>query len=126
MKPSPQITFKNLPESDALKDLVYKRLDRLDRLFPRIIDCHVLIESPHRHHYRGNHIRVRVELYVPGKRLVVSRDPDLNSAHKDAQVAVRDSFNSIDRQLQDYARELRGDVKTHSRSEVSESGISLA
>ncbi|HEV3242661.1 MAG TPA: hypothetical protein VGY14_05390 [Methyloceanibacter sp.] len=36
-----------------------------------------------------------------------------NQAHEDVYVAIRDSFDAAVRQLEDHARRLRGDVKSH-------------
>lgn len=113
MKLSPQISFRNVTETQAILDSVQKHVDRLDRFFPRIMGCRVIIESPHKHRQRGRHYHVRVDLTVPGKEIIVSRDPEKSEAHKDIYVAIRDAFNAATRQLEDYARELRGEVKHH-------------
>ena len=57
--------------------------------------------------------RVRVDLGVPGREIVVGRDPQAHHAHEDAHVAVRDAFDAVRRLLEDYVRERRGDVKLH-------------
>ena len=113
MKLTPEITFRALPRSDALEAEVHQRIEKLDRFFQHIMSCHVVIEAAHKHHHKGNLYHVRVTLTVPGRELVVSRDPGKHQAHEDPYVAVRDAFNAVQRQLEDYARELRGDVKTH-------------
>jgi cold shock CspA family protein len=56
---------------------------------------------------------VRIEIGVPGDRIVVRRSPDEHAAHLDPYVAVRDAFREARRQLEDYARRTRGDVKSH-------------
>jgi cold shock CspA family protein len=54
---------------------------------------------------------VRIDLTVPGKELVVARDPSLHLAHEDVLVAIRDSFDAARRELMDYARLQRGQAK---------------
>ena len=117
MKLTPQITFRNIPESDAILDAVQKRVDRLDRFFPRIMGCRVLLELPHKHRNRGQHYHVRVDLTVPGKELIVNRNPEHKEAHQDLYVAIRDAFDAATRQLEDYARLRRGEVKHHESQE---------
>ena len=56
---------------------------------------------------------VRLDLNVPGKEIVVGRDPEAHRKHEDAHVAVRDAFDAVRRLLEDYARERRGDVELH-------------
>jgi ribosome-associated translation inhibitor RaiA len=113
MKITPQITFKNTPESPALVEAVLNRVDHLERMFPRVLACRVLIETPHHRHHKGNIFQIRISLSVPGKEIVVNREPGKNLAHTDVYVAIRDAFNAADRRLKNYARELRGEVKSH-------------
>jgi ribosomal subunit interface protein len=108
-----QVSFRNMDRSDALEVKVRERVDRLERFFDHIISCRVVIEAPHRHHNKGKHYNVRVELAVPGKTLLVNRDPTSRQAHEDAHVALRDAFQAMQRQLQDYVRTLQGQVKAH-------------
>lgn len=113
MKITPEITFRGLPRSDALEADVRQKIEKLDRFFEHIMRCRVVLEAAHKHHHKGNLYHVRVTLNVPGRELVVSRNPEKHQAHEDPYVAVRDAFDAAQRQLEDYARELRGDIKTH-------------
>jgi hypothetical protein len=57
---------------------------------------------------------VRVDLTVPGGELAVTRGPSpLHQAHEDPLVAIRDAFDAARRELMDYARRQRGQVKAH-------------
>jgi ribosome-associated translation inhibitor RaiA len=120
--------------SEAVAGRIQSEAARLDEFFPRITSCRVVVEAPHRHHRRGELFHVRVELGVPGCEIVASHEPSPHAAlqhqeagalkkreeahpeHKDVYVAIRDAFAGARRQLQDYARRLRGDVKTHTRA----------
>ena len=113
MKLTPEITFRGFPRSEALEADVRQKLGKLDRFFEHIMSCRVILEAGHKHHHKGNLYHVRVVLTVPGQELVVSRDPKQHQAHEDPYVAVRDAFDAAKRQLEDYARSLRGDVKIH-------------
>ncbi len=108
-----EITFRNMDASEAVEARVRGKVAKLERFFDGIIGCHVAIQAPHRRRHKGKQYHVRIELRVPGAELVGSRDPGDDSAHEDVYVAVRDAFDAIARQLEDYARKLRGDVKTH-------------
>ena len=72
-----------------------------------------MIESVHRRHHKGNLYHVRIDLRVPGSELVVKRHPAQHAAHEDVYVAIRDAFDDARRELQDYVRKRRGQVKTH-------------
>lgn len=99
MKTPLQISFHDLPPSASLEAQTRRYVDGLTKVFDRIISCHVAIEAPHRHHHHGRLYRVRVELGVPGRTIVVGRSPDEHAAHADAHVALRDTFRAARRRL---------------------------
>jgi len=108
-----QISFRNMEPSEAMEQAVRDRAEKLDQFFDRIMSCRVMVEALHRHHRQGNTYHVRIDITVPGEELAVSRDPGKDHAHEDAYVAIRDAFDAARRQLEDYARRARQDVKTH-------------
>ncbi|MDY6943868.1 MAG: ribosome-associated translation inhibitor RaiA [Pseudomonadota bacterium] len=108
-----QISYRDITPSPAIQAAVQAKIDKLERLFDGIIGCRVMIEAPHQHHHKGKIYHIRIDLTVPGAELVVNRDPGAHHAHEDIYVAIRDAFNAMNRQLEDYARKLRGKVKTH-------------
>ncbi len=108
-----QITFRHMDTSEALAARIRERAEELDQICDRIISCRVAVERQHARHQQGNLFRVRVDVTVPGREVVVGRDPAADHAHEDAHVAVRDSFDAARRLLEDYVRERRGDVKLH-------------
>ncbi|HVO26875.1 MAG TPA: HPF/RaiA family ribosome-associated protein [Candidatus Margulisiibacteriota bacterium] len=108
-----QISFRGMEPSDAVETKVRERAARLDRFYDRIMGCRVVVESPHRRHHQGKLFHVRVDLTVPGGELAVTREPAEHHAYEDVFVAIRDAFDAAQRQLEDYARRQRGDLKTH-------------
>ncbi len=108
----PQITFRNLDTSESVKEQIERRAAALGQFFDKIVDCKVVVEASHRHHH-GRLYHVAITLFVPGAEIVVNRDPKEHHAHEDIHVAVRDAFDAARRQLEDYARRTRGEVKRH-------------
>jgi len=108
-----QITFHNMQRSDAVEAKIRGRAEKLERFCDSITGCRVAVEAPHHHHAAGSHFLVRVEVTVPGEKLVVHREPDAHHAYTDVYVAIRDAFDTMRRQLQDYERRRRGQVKAH-------------
>lgn len=108
-----QITFRHMEPSPAIEAAVREKAAKLDAFFDRITGCRVVIEAPHRRHHQGKLYHVRIDLTVPGEELVVRRDPPEHREHEDPYVAVRDAFDAMKRQLQDYVRRVRGSVKVH-------------
>ncbi|MBL6615229.1 MAG: HPF/RaiA family ribosome-associated protein [Reyranella sp.] len=107
-----QITFRNIDASPAVEAKIRERARELEQFFERIVSCRVVIEAPNRRR-QGDLFHIRVDLKVPGKEIVVKRDPPGHHAHEDIYVAVRDCFDAVRRQLEDHVRRRRGDVKTH-------------
>ncbi len=108
-----RIAFRNIEPPIGAEEEVRTRANELERFFDRIIACSVVLEAHHRHHREGNLYHVRIELIVPEREILVRREPPEHHAHEDMHVAIRDAFDAAQRQLQDHAREMRGDVKTH-------------
>jgi hypothetical protein len=127
-----QVSFHGVPHSDALDTHIRERVAWLEQFYSGVVSCRVFVELPHRHRDDGRHFHVSIELTVPGHApLVVSREPSLHrslqrtetaahrkateieGAHRYARAAVNEAFDAARRRLQDFAREQRGDVKTH-------------
>lgn len=108
-----QITFHNMQGSDALEAKIRSRAEKLEKFCNAIIGCHIALEVPHHHHAAGRHYLVKVEVTVPGEKLIARREPDAHHAYTDVYVAVRDVFDTMRRQLEDYERRRRGQVKAH-------------
>jgi cold shock CspA family protein len=107
------ITFRNFERSEKIEDDIRVHASKLEEFCDRITSCRVVIEEPHHHHHKGNLYHVRVLVSVPQRELVVDREPAEHHAHEDAHVTLRDAFDAMRRQLEDYVRELRSDVKVH-------------
>lgn len=108
-----QVTFRDIPSSNALYAHVEKRAAKLDTFFDRIHKCHVVVEAPHRHHSKGKKYHCRIDLHLPGKELVVSKN--LDDAKEDAYAAIDDAFADAERSLEEFARLMQPDTKTHLR-----------
>jgi len=108
-----QVTFRHMDTSDAVMAVIREKAEKLDRFSEHIMACRVVVEAPHQHHHKGNLYKVSVDITVPGGEIFASRGTDKNHAHEDVYVAIRDAFNAAKRQLEDYAREIRRDIKSH-------------
>lgn len=105
---SVQVTFRDIPYSEAIENNIKDHADKLNEFYHQIINCKVVLNISQNHKHQGKLFNVRINLAVPGKELVVTRQEN-----KDTYVAIRDAFNALARQLEDYVRRRRGDVKTH-------------
>lgn len=108
-----QVTFRRVAASPAVEARIRERAEALDRFFDRITSCRVAVECENARQGQGASYRVRIDLKVPGREIVVGRDAGARRRYQDIHVAVREAFDAAQRLLEDYARQLRGDVKTH-------------
>jgi len=108
-----QVTFRDMLPSDAVTAHVEKRAAKLENFYDRIVKCHVVLEEPHRHHRHGKRFHARIEMTVPGKTLVVSKNLEDNQV--DAYAALDDAFADAERVLTEHARSASHDGKTHAR-----------
>jgi ribosomal subunit interface protein len=103
-----QITIRDMEHSEALETHIRDKVNKLEEFFNHIMSCRVVVEMPHKHHQQGKQFNVRIDIGVPGSEIAVNRDHA-----EDVYVALRDAFDAAKRQLEDYARKMRGDIKTH-------------
>lgn len=108
MKIPLQITVRNASVSEVVKNEIRERVDKLEQFSSNVMGCHVTVDSPHRHQHQGMKYAVQIDLTVRGAELVVKRQPD-----EDIYVAIRDAFDAARRQMEEYERRLRGEVKNH-------------
>jgi ribosomal subunit interface protein len=108
-----QVTFRDIPSTPSLSAHVERRAAKLDTFFSRIMSCHVVVEAPYRHSKHGARFHVRIDLHLPGRELVVTKN--LDDSKEDAHAAIDDAFSDAERALEAHARLLQPDMKTHSR-----------
>ena len=99
-----QLTFRRMAHSEALAAHLGRRAEKLERLFDRIISCHVVVELAGHHHRHGDRYRVSINLGLPGRELLVKHvlpddEPTTETAHATADRA----FDEAERQLEDWA-----------------------
>ena len=103
-----QITIRGIEHSEALETHIRDKVNKLEEFFDHITSCRVVVELPHKHHQQGKQFNVRLDIGVPGSEIVVNRDHA-----EDVYVALRDGFDAAKRQIEEYARKIRGDIKSH-------------
>ncbi len=113
MQTPPEISFRNVEATPELKAAIKGRIEDMEKLYDLLIGCHVMVESRHRRRQTGNPVQVRIEVTLPGRRLVVNRDPSDEPWHADPFLAVGDAFDDLRRRLKEHVRGVRGEVKTH-------------
>lgn len=108
-----QITWRGIEPSAALETRIRELAQRLEKFSSQIVHCHVVIELPHKHAHQGHLYEVHIQITTPGAQIIVQREHRERHTHEDPYVALRDAFRAARRQLEDYERERRQDVKGH-------------
>lgn len=83
------------------------RVDKLERFYHRITRCRIAVEGPSNHHQEGGPWRVRIDIAVPGNELVADKESETLNA------AIQEAFVAAERQVEEFARKRRGEVKTN-------------
>ena len=99
-----QISLHGIAASEVLYTAIRDKANKLERYYPRIASCRVVLELAGRHQRKGRQYVARIDLKVPGHEIAVTHEHD-----EDVQIALRDAFDAARRQLEDYARTQRGD-----------------
>jgi ribosome-associated translation inhibitor RaiA len=108
MKLPVQIQFHGMTHSDALAASAREHAHKLELFTSDITACRVVIDLEEKHKHQGHPFSVRIDLTLPGHELVVNR-----VQHEDANVALREAFDNMKRQLEDVVRRRRGQEKQH-------------
>ena len=98
-----QITFRDMDPSEAVEQAIREKANKLEEFNDRITSCHVVIETPHRHHHKGRVHHIKIHMALPGREVTIDREPE-RGAHEDIYVAIRDAFDAARRQLRDLSK----------------------
>jgi len=104
-----QIAARDFELTEAIETSIREKADKLDQYFERIQSCKVVVEAPIKpHHQKGRVYNVRIQVTIPGKEVVVNREP-----HEDLYVSINNAFNTVYRRLKGEIEKQRGEVKHH-------------
>ena len=110
----PEIVVRDVPGRDRILADIEGRIEELGSAFPYITRCRVMVEPSSRRRVHGNHCHVCLDVHVPGKEVVVRREPDDRDSHE-VDVTIRDAFRTARRQLDEHEKIRRHQVKNHDR-----------
>jgi ribosome-associated translation inhibitor RaiA len=106
-----QITLQDVPHSAALDARIREKVRKLEKLFPRVAACRVVISAPHHHQLHRRLFTVRLNIEIPGSEVVVTRNN-----HEDVYVLLRDAFVTAKRELESVMRRHDRDGVRHAHA----------
>ena len=107
------VRFRGMTPSPAATAAIERQVERLSRVYDRIVHCDVVVEQPHRSQRTGALFHIRIDLVVPTRTISVSRDHGTDATHEDVYAAIADAFRAARRQLEAHAEIQRGEIKAH-------------
>jgi ribosome-associated translation inhibitor RaiA len=110
-----ELEFQDMAASPAVDQQVADQLKKLEQLYGRITACRIVVKGPGQRHQSGGLYEIKIRLALPdGHEVNVGRTPKADERRSELAFAVNDAFKRAGRQLQENARRMRGDVKSHS------------
>ena len=116
---TPQITYRGMHSSPAMDARILELAAKLDEFHDKITKCHVVMVETDHHKTKGNLFECHIDIHVPGHDVVATQH-----AHEDAYAAITEGFDAAFRQLEDFARKDRGEVKTHRNDRTDNARLS--
>lgn len=109
-----EIEFQEMAVSPEVQDMIADHVKKLEQLYGRITACRVVVKGPGHRHQSGGLYDINIRLALPdGYEVNIGRTPKADERHSDLPFAVNDAFRRAGRQLQDNARRMRGEIKSH-------------
>ena len=102
-----QVVFRGIDHSQAVEEAVHKRAEKLERYSDQIQSLRVTLDSPHNNHHKGKVYHVGVEAFLPNHDIVVNHGQHDKHSHEDIYVAIRDSFDAVERQIKEFYEKQR-------------------
>ncbi|MBX9648528.1 MAG: HPF/RaiA family ribosome-associated protein [Xanthobacteraceae bacterium] len=104
MQIAPEITFEGSESSDAARSQILGEIGRLETHNHRITGCRVKVIAPSHKHRHGIGFQVHIWLTIPPhENIVVNQTGSDDARNEHAQVAIRDAFAALRRQVDSLA-----------------------
>ena len=100
MKIAPEITFEGFNSSVVVRDAISKEIERLEIHNRHITGCRVTVIAPSQKHRHGTGFQVHIWLTIPRhENIVVNHSPVDDARHEHVEVAIKDAFAAVRRQV---------------------------
>ena len=104
MQIAPEITFEGCDSSAAARDAISREIERLEIHNRHITACRVTVIAPSQKHRHGTGFQVHIWLTIPPhENIVVNHSPVDDARHEHVEVALKDAFAAVRRQVDSLA-----------------------
>ena len=109
-----EIDLQGIVATAELKDAIARHLQQFEERFGRITAGRVALKTPSSHHHTGGLFEINIHLALPdGREVNVGHTRQDDERYADLHFALNHTFKRARRQLQDRARRLEGQIKSH-------------
>jgi cold shock CspA family protein len=112
MEIEPQVSFRNVERNDALDRQILKGIDKLGTVHDRITSVRMAVEDQRGSGIHDHLYRVRIEITVPGREIVVKETPG-GDPHPPLDQVLNQAFDAAFRKLREERRQQKGGTKEH-------------
>jgi len=114
-----EIAFQHCEPSEDIRAEIAKQAKRLEKFSDRITSCHVAIAGPQTRHRQGELFKIDIRIAMPKHHdVMVTRARGDAPEREHPLVAIREAFDAAVRQIEDFARDMRGQVKDRQAESV--------
>jgi len=117
MQVPPQISFRHMDPSPAIEAHIMRRIDALEKIFPNMIGCQVVIDASQKKRVTGRNFEVSIQAELPGPDIFAKEKLGRSSAPEDVNLAVHRAFDQAERLLRERFEKM-GNVETKHHPEA--------
>lgn len=113
MEVPPEMAFRGVEPTDELKNRILDGIETLEGVYPNLISCRSMVADDTPDQTSGKNYRVRLEIGIPGKAVVVDRQhPDADERPTLVQT-INEAFSIARKRLVKAKKLQRGETKVH-------------
>lgn len=114
MQREPIITWRNISRSEAVEEIIRKRIEAVDKFCPEAVGLRITLDAPQKPRHAARGFDVRLHLEVPGPDLDVARTVRHGHAAEDILRAVNAAFTSLEKRIKENRKIMGGqEIKHH-------------
>lgn len=113
MQVPPEIAFRGVTPTDEMKAQILDGIEKLEDVYPNLTSCRSMVADDTPDQQSGNNYRVRLEIGIPSKNVVVDHQHPAPADRAGLQQMITEAFATARKRLIKAKELQRGKVKRH-------------
>lgn len=113
MEVPPEMAFRGVEPTDELKNMILDGIETLESVYPNLISCRSMVADDTPDQTSGKSYRVRLEVGIPGKSVVVDRQHSEADEPPTLEQTINEAFSVARKRLVKAKKLQRGETKVH-------------